>query len=170
MNYVLPVAFILIFLYSLIKNIPAYDHFVAGAKSAFDLVLSIFPYLVAIFIFVELLLRSGVGDFLTKALSPVLKFVGVPPELAELVILRPFSGSGSLGILKNIYLTYGAESYIGLCASVIVGASDTVFYVVSVYFSTTNIKRFRYLIPVCLAACACGTIMSCWLVKLFVFS
>lgn len=167
MIYVLPVAFILIFIYSLIKKVPAYDHFVKGAKDSFNLVLSIFPYLVAIFIFVELLDISGVGAWFSNLLAPVLDLVGIPAELSKLIILRPFSGSGSLGILKDIYINYGIDSYVGRCASVIVGASDTVFYVVSVYFSTTNIKRFRYLLPVCLIACFVGSMVSCWLVKLF---
>lgn len=169
MIYVLPVAFILIFVYSLIKNVPAYDHFVSGAKASFDLVLSIFPYLVAIFVFVELLDVSGVNKFLSTITAPILKFFGIPTELSELIILRPFSGSGSLAILKDIYVDYGVNSYIGLCASVIVGASDTVFYVMSVYFSTVKIKKFLYLLPVCLIACFLGSVASCFFVKLFLF-
>ena len=131
MIYVLPIVLILIFVYALIKKVPAYDHFIKGAKEAFSLVLSIFPYLVAIFIFVELLKVSGVSAWLTTVLTPVLKFVGIPPELAELIVLRPFSGSGSLAIVQDIYLNHGVDSYVGRCASVVVGASDTVFYVLS---------------------------------------
>lgn len=167
MIYVLPIAFILIFIYSLIKNIPAYDHFVNGAKTSFDLILSIFPYLVAIFIFIELLNISGISDYICNVCAPILKFLGIPVELSELIILRPFSGSGSLAIVQDIYINYGADSYIGRCASVVVGASDTIFYVVSVYFSTIKVKHFRYLLPVCLIACFLGSVSACWLVKLF---
>ena len=167
MIYVLPIILISVFIYSLIKNIPAYDHFVNGAKSAFDLVLSILPYLVAIFIFIELMTISGISEWLAKTLSPILTFLGIPAELSELIILRPFSGSGSLAILENIYKTYGVDSYVGLCASVIVGASDTVFYVVSVYFSTIKIKKMRYLLPVCLISCLAGSVCACLFVRLF---
>ena len=169
MTYVLPVAFVLIFLYSLIKNIPAYDHFIKGAKESFSLVLSIFPYLVAIFIFVELLDASGVSLWLSNVLSPVFNFFGIPKELSKLIILRPFSGSGSLAILKDIYITHGPDSFVGTCASVVVGASDTVFYVVSVYFSTIKITNLKYLLPVCLIACFFGSVASCFFVKLLLF-
>ena len=167
MIYVLPIILISVFVYSLIKNIPAYDHFIHGAKSAFDLVLSILPYLVAIFIFIELMTISGISEWLAKTLSPILTFLGIPAELSELIILRPFSGSGSLAILENIYKTYGVDSYVGLCASVIVGASDTVFYVISVYFSTIKIKKMRYLLPVCLISCFIGSVCACLFVRLF---
>ena len=166
MNYLLPVILIVLFIYCVVKNIPAYNHFSSGAKSAIELVISIFPYLVAIFIFIELMKVSGVSDFLVKILSPALSLIGIPPELAELVILRPFSGSGSLGILKDIFITYGVDSKISLCASVIVGASDTLFYVTSIYLSTTKITKTKYLIPIALLSCFLGTISSCLFVKL----
>ena len=167
MIYILPLLLIFIFFYCLIKKVPAYDHFINGAKTSFDLILSIFPYLVAIFIFVELLNISTINEFLVKTLSPVLSFLGIPSELSELIILRPFSGSGSLALLKDIYITYGADSYISRCASVIVGASDTTFYVLSIYFSTIKIKQFKYLLPVCLLSSFLGSLASCWLMKLF---
>ena len=166
MIYLLPILLIVLFIYCFFKNIPAYTHFTNGAKTAVDLIISIFPFLVAIFIFIEIMKISGVSDFLVKILSPALSFIGIPPELAELVILRPFSGSGSLGLLKDIYLTYGVDSYISLCASVIVGASDTLFYVTSIYLSTTKITKTKYLIPVALLSCFLGTVSSCIFVKL----
>jgi len=167
MIYLLPILLILLFIYCFVKKIPAYDHFSKGARSAVDLVISIFPYLVAIFIFVEIMKISGVSNFLISTLTPVLSFLGIPPELAELVILRPFSGSGSLGLLKDIYLTYGVDSYISKCASTIVGASDTLFYVISIYFSTIKINRFRYLLPVALVACFLGSVSACFFVRIF---
>ena len=167
MIYVLPLLLIILFIYCFIKNIPAYTHFTNGAKKSLGLIASIFPFLVAIFIFIEIMKISGISDILVKYLSTPLHFIGIPPELAELVILRPFSGSGSLGILKNIYLTYGVDSYISLCASVIIGASDTLFYVISIYLSTTNITKTKYLIPVALFSCFLGTLTSCFFVRLF---
>lgn len=165
--YVLPIIFIILFVYCLIKKVPAYDYFIKGSSGAFDLVLSIMPYLVAIMIFASLMNVSGVSMYLAKAFSPIFEFCGIPSELSELVLLRPFSGNGSLAILKNILITYGPDSYIGRCASVIVGASDTVFYVVAVYFSTTNVKRLGYTIPVCLFASFVGTVVSCLICRLF---
>ena len=167
MNYILPILLILLFLFCLIKKIPAYDLFVNGAKEGFDLVLSIFPYLVAIFIFAEIMEVSRVGDFLSRSLSPVLKFLGIPTELSKIVLLRPFSGSGSLALVEEIYSTYGADSYISRCASVIVGASDTVFYVIAIYLSTVKIKKMKYTLPVSLISMVIGIISSCFFVRLF---
>jgi len=167
MIYFLPILFVTIFVYCLIKNIPAYDFFVKGSKEAVNLVISILPYLCAIFIFVTLLDKSGISDILCKTCEPILKFCGIPVELSKLVVLRPFSGNGSLAIVKDIFVNYGADSYIGRCASVVLGASDIIFYVTAVYFSTINIKNMRYLIPVCIIACFVGSAVACLLVRLF---
>ncbi|MGN1258759.1 MAG: spore maturation protein, partial [Christensenellales bacterium] len=94
MNLVLPILFIIIFFYSLIKKVPAYDYFVNGSKDSVNLVISFFPYLCAIFIFVELMDISGVSDILCNIFAPILKFFGIPTELSKLIILRPFSGNG----------------------------------------------------------------------------
>jgi len=167
--YVLPILFIALFVYCIIKKVPAYDFFVEGAKEAVSLVVSIFPYLCAIFIFVELLSVSGVSDILCTLLSPALEFLGIPSALSELILLRPFSGNGSLAILEKIYNTHGVDSYEGRCASVVVGASDTIMYVVAVYFSTVKIKKLSYILPVCLLASLIGSICSCLLVRIFMF-
>ena len=123
--------------------------------------------MVAIFVFVELMKVSGVSDWLSIKIAPVLEALGIPAELSELIILRPFSGNGSLAIVRDIYATYGVDSYIARCASVVIGASDTIFYVVAVYFSTTKVKKLRYTIPVCLIASLVGSITACWFVRLF---
>lgn len=167
MIYIIPIIFVSIFVYCLVKNIPAYDFFVKGSKEAVGLVVSILPYLCAIFIFVSLMDVSGISDILCKVTEPILKIVGIPTELSKLVVLRPFSGNGSLAIVKDIYINYGADSYIGRCASVVVGASDTIFYVTAVYFSTINIKNMRYIIPVCIIACFVGSTMACLFVRIF---
>lgn len=166
MIYVVPVLFIIIFVYCIIKNIPAYDFFVKGCSEAIGLVISIFPYLCAIFIFVTLMDVSGISDKLCIICEPLLTSVGIPSELSKLIILRPFSGNGSLAIVKDIFLRYGADSYIGRCASVVVGASDTIFYVTAIYFSTVKVKKLRYTIPICIIASFCGSISACFFVRL----
>ena len=167
MIYVVPILFLIIFVYCIIKNIPAYDFFVKGCSEAVNLVISIFPYLCAIFIFVTLMDVSGISDKLCILCEPLLSLVGIPKELSKLIILRPFSGNGSLAIVKDIFMKYGVDSYIGRCASVVVGASDTIFYVTAVYFSTTNVKKLRYTIPICIMASFCGSIASCFFVRIF---
>ena len=91
--------------------------------------------------------------------------LGVPTELCELVVIRPLSGNGSIAILENIYKTYGADSYIARCGSVIVGASETVFYIATVYFSTTKVRKLRYAIPISLFSCYLGAVFACLLCR-----
>lgn len=167
MIYVVPILFIIIFLYCLIKNVPAYDFFVKGCNDAVSLVISIFPYICAIFIFVSLMDVSGISDKLCTLAKPLLNAIGIPTELSKLIILRPFSGNGSLAIVKDIFNKFGADSYIGRCASVVVGASDTIFYVTAIYFSTIKMTKLRYTIPVCLIASLFGSISACFFVRLF---
>lgn len=164
--YIVPIFIILVILYSSYKNLNTYNIFVNGAKGAIDLVVSIFPYIVAIMISVALLRVSGITNFITNLISPVFTFLGIPPEVCELVLLRPFTGSGSFAILNDIYLQYGADSYIARCASVIMGSSETVFYVATVYFSKTKVKKLLYAIPCALAASLVSAIVSCLLCRI----
>lgn len=153
-------------LYSTYKNINTYNIFINGAKGAVDLVVSIFPYLVAIMISVALLRTSGITDLITKLVSPVFGFLGIPSEVCELVLLRPFTGSGSFALLSNIFSTYGPDSYISRCAAVIMGSSETVFYVATVYFSQTKVKKLLYAIPCALVASIVAAVVSCLLCKI----
>lgn len=163
--YILPIIFILVFVYSIYKRINTYDCFVKGAKGAIKLVVDIFPFIASILIAVALLRVSGITDFLAQLLSPIFNFLGIPTELCELVLLRPFTGSGSFGLLENIFTTYGADSYISRCACVIMGCSETIFYVATVYISQTKVKRLFYAIPVALVCSLVGTVLACLLCK-----
>ncbi len=147
------------------KRINTYDNFVKGAKGAIKLVVDIFPFIASILIAVALLRVSGITAWLTDILSPIFTFLGVPPELTELVLLRPFTGSGSYALLEDILTTYGADSYISRCACVIMGCSETIFYVATVYFSQTKVKKLLYAIPVALVCSIIGTILACLLCR-----
>lgn len=163
--YIIPIFIIFVLLYAGLKKMNTYNIFVNGAKGAVDLVISIFPYIVAIMIAVALLRVSGITDLLTKWLAPIFNFLGMPTEVTELVLLRPFTGSGSFALLSDIYAKYGADSYISRCASVIMGSSETVFYVASVYFSQTKVKKLLYAIPCALIASFVAAIISCLLCR-----
>lgn len=164
-KYILPFFIGMVIILAFVKKVPVYDNFVKGCKESIDLILSIFPYICAVLIAVELFSLSGLNSYLAKLMSPLLTFFGMPPELSEILIIRPLSGNGSLALLEGIYDTYGVDSYIARCASVIVGASETVFYVGTVYFSTTKVKKLRYAMPISLFACYFGAVMSCLLCR-----
>lgn len=165
-NYILPILFLFLILYCIYKRINTYDHFVKGAKGAIKLVVDIFPFIASILIAVALLRVSGITTFLVKLLSPIFKVLGIPPQLCELILLRPFTGSGSYGILEDIFSTYGADSYISRCASVIMGCSETIFYVATIYISQTKVKKLLYAIPVALICSLVGTIVACLLCRI----
>ena len=165
-EYILPVLFVCLFAYCIYKRVNTYDHFVKGAKGAIKLVVDIFPFIASILIAVALLRVSGITDFLASLLSPVFNLLGIPSELCELVLLRPFTGSGSYGILESIFTTYGADSYISRCACVIMGCSETIFYVATVYISQTRVKKLLYAIPIALICSLVGTIFACLLCRI----
>lgn len=164
-DYILPALFLMLFIFVTVKNIPAYDYFTQGAKGAIELCLSVFPFLAAMLISVALLRISGIAQYLSMLLAPVMGALGIPPELAELTLLRPFSGSGSLALLNDIINQYGADSYVTRCASVIMGSSETVFYVAGVYFSASKVRKLRYALPVALVSCFLSVIISCFIVR-----
>lgn len=165
--YIIPVLFLIVLAASFIRRREPYGGFIDGAKQAVDLTVNVFPYLLAIMVAVEAFRVSGASAMLANALEPVLKSVGLPKELAELMFLRPVSGAGSLAVLDGIYTNNGADSYVGRCASVIYGSSETIFYISTIYFSQSHVKRLRYAIPVALVATLTGCIVGCYLLRFF---
>ena len=165
-EYILPVLIILILLYGLIKKKNIYNAFVGGAKSSFDLVLTSMPYIVGIFVAVEIFNISGLSVYFADLVSPFFEFVGIPRQLSQLVILKNFTGCGSLAVLEDIFLTYGADSYIARCGCCIAGCSEAIFYITAVYFSKTKVTKFRYAIPVGVFANFIGAIVSCLICKI----
>ena len=163
LGLVIPALFLALFIFALVKKIKLYDSFTSGVKEAAPLVLSIFPYLAAILMLSELFERSGLSNMLTTALSPAFRFLGIPPEIGKLVLMKPFSGSGSTALLSEIFSQYGADSYVARCASVAYGSSETVFYVSAVYFA--GLKRKNLVKPVLIALTAnfLSVILGCLL-------
>lgn len=164
--YILPLFILALIVAGFFKKVPIYGSFVAGVKGSLQLLLSIMPYFTTILIAIELFTASGLGEKLTQVLKPLFTAMGIPAELSQLVILRPLSGNGSIAALQTIIDEYGADSYIARCGSVIVGASETTFYVATIYFSTVKEYKLRYAIPVCLLASLIGAAGGCALCKI----
>lgn len=164
--YIIPIIFIFIFCYAKHKKVSCYDTFVKGAKKSIPLVVDIFPYIATIMIAVALLRLSGITELLAYLLSPIFNLLGIPSQLIELVLLRPFTGSGSYALLNDVLLTYGPDSYISRCACVILGCSETIFYVATVYISQTKVKKLLYAIPIALICSLVGSVVACLLCKI----
>lgn len=164
--YIIPVFFLIILLVSLFKKVKPYDAFTQGAKSAVPFAVSVFPYLVSIFVMTELFEISGLSALLTKVLSPVFGFLGIPDELTKLVLIKPFSGSGALALLSEIFSTYGVDSYLSRCACVIYGSSETVFYVAAVYFAGAKTHKLLKPIVISLVASFFSCVFACFICKI----
>lgn len=165
-SYIIPFLFLVILVYSAIKKVKPYDAFTEGAKSALPFAANIFPYLVSIFVLTELFEASGISDFLSDILSPVFGFLGIPKELSKLVMIKPFSGSGSLAMLSEIFSEYGADSYLARCACVIYGSSETVFYIAAVYFANVKNKKLLLPITISLFASFCSCVFACFICRI----
>ena len=165
MAIVIPVIFIFVFVFAVIRKVSVYDCFTEGISEAVKFTVSLLPCLAAIFMMCALFEASGLSDMLTQLLSPVFGFLGIPKELTKLVLIKPFSGSGSLAYLNEIISSYGADSYIARCACVCFGSSETVFYISTIYFSQSNVKKLGYAIPVALFATLAGCITGCAILR-----
>ena len=162
---IVPILVLGLLVYGLIKKINCYRCFIDGSKQAVDLIFTIFPYLVAIFLAIELMKISGLTTIFSAVLSPLFYICGIPTELSELIVIRPFSGSGSLAVLESIYSTYGTDSYIADCASIIIGSTDSIFYIATIYFAGTNTKKLLYAIPVAIICTVFTIIVSCFIAR-----
>jgi len=142
------------------RKVKVYEKFVEGAKEGFEVGVKIIPYLVAMLVAIAMFRASGALDILTSILSPITSFVGMPGEVIPMALMRPLSGSGSLGVMTELMQTHGVDSLIGFMSSTMFGSTETTFYVVAVYFGAVNVQRTRYALPAGLAADAAGLIAA----------
>lgn len=165
--YVVPVAIVFLLGFGILRRVPVFDTFLAGAREGISSSVSILPSLVGLILAVTMLNASGALDLLTSFLSPVTKALGFPAEVVPLSLLRPISGSGSTAMLTQVFGEYGPDSFIGRVASVIIGSTETTFYAIAVYFGSVGIKKTRHTVPAALAADMTGYILSVCSVRLF---
>ena len=137
-----------------------------GIKDGLGVLLRIFPSLVALLTAVYMLRASGALEALTALLSPLLTLLGIPPETAPLMLLRPVSGSGALAAATELIGQYGPDSSIGRTADFMLGSTETTFYVIAVYFGAAGIKRTRWAVPAALCADITGFAVSALAVRL----
>lgn len=160
MQLILPLLILVLLTAALFRNVPVYDAFIRGAKKALPLILNVLPCLCAMLCAISVFRASGALEIFTRLLSPVFGLVGIPDELITLILLRPFSGSAAIALLKDVFDTAGADTYAGYLASVIVGSSETIFYTVAVYFGSVGIKKTRHAIPAAIVSGIVGLIFS----------
>ena len=145
----------------LISRRDMFSVFVSGAREGLSTALHLLPSLCAMLCGVGMLRASGALELISRWLAPLLDKVGIPAELTPLLVTRPFSGSASLAVFSDLLAALGPDSFPALCAAVIMGSSDTAVYVLSVYFSSVNIRKTRYALPCALAVMIFCAVFSC---------
>lgn len=153
--------------YSFAKKRDPYEAFIQGAKGGTKIVFHTLPYVVAMIFAVEIFKASGLFSYVGKLLGPVMRPLGIPPEVVPIAVLRPFSGGGSLGLLAGVVAEYGVDSYIGRVACVYMGSAETLFYVISLYMGSVGVKKTRYVVPAALLSDCFGLTISCLVCQIF---
>lgn len=155
-DYAIPVVLFVIIGFGFFKKVKIYESFVEGARGGFEVAIKIIPFLVAILVAIGMFRASGAMDFFTKLISPLTNLIGMPAEALPVALMRPLSGSGSLGLVTEIMQTHGPDSFLGKLVSTMYGSTETTFYVLAVYFGSVGIKKTRHAVPTGLIADVAG--------------
>ena len=162
----IPQVLLLFLTWGFVKKVKVYEVFVEGAKEGFNVAVRIIPYLVAMLVAIGIFRASGAMELLTAVLSPLTNLIGMPAETLPMALMRPLSGSGSLGIMTELMKVHGPDSFIGILASTMYGSSETTFYVLAVYFGSVNIKNTRHAVPAGIIADVAGMLAAVGIVRL----
>jgi len=166
-RYIIPFLLTGIPFYGLfIKKVKVYECFVDGAKDGFTIAIRIIPYLVAILVGIGMFRASGTLDIILSLLTPLLNAIGFPPENLPLALMRPLSGSGSIGLLSDLVNQHGADSLIAKIGATMFGSTETTFYVLAVYFGSVGIRRTRHALAAGLIADAVGVISAVFICRI----
>ncbi|WP_102401657.1 spore maturation protein [Haloimpatiens massiliensis] len=163
---IIPIVIGLIVIYGMKNGVKVYECFVEGAKDGISICVKIFPYLLAMLIAVGVFTDSRLLEAFISIVRPVVKIIGLPPEVVPLVMVKPLSGSGALGVFTDILKRYGADSYIGLVASIVMGSTETIFYTLTVYYGAVKIKKIRHTLWAAIFADLTAIIMAVTLARL----
>ena len=159
-DYIVPLLMLISSLLVLRKRENAYDLLLSGAADGLKLLVSILPALILLLTAVTMLRASGAVEILSELFAPVFSFLGIPPETAILILVRPLSGSAALAVGADLMAQYGPDSLIGRTVAVMLGSTETTFYAISVYFGAVGVQKTRYCVPAALFADFVGFLMA----------
>lgn len=166
-RYAIPFIFVGIVGYALTKKVKVYEVFTEGAKEGFHTAVRIIPFLVAMLVAIGVFRASGAMDLLIKAISPVTNLLRIPAETLPMAFMRSLSGGGAQGVMTDIINTHGPDSLIGRTVAVMMGSTETTFYVLAVYFGSVAIRKTRHSLPVGLLADLAGLLTAIYISKIF---
>ena len=153
-------------LLALLRRLDAFEALQAGARRGLETLLQLLPALLVLFPVLSLLRASGLPEALGERLAPVLDRLGIPSQTVLLLLLRPLSGSAALGLGAELIGQYGPDSLVGRTAAVMLGSSETTFYVISVYLSAAGVKGSRWAVPAALCADLACYLSAAWICRI----
>lgn len=159
-DYIVPLLLLSVCVATLHRKKDPYSLLLEGCRDGLQLLLQLVPTLILLLTGVSMLRASGAVELLAGFLAPVFRQLGIPPETALLVMIRPISGSAALAVGAELMAQYGVDSLIGRTVAVMLGSTETTFYTVSVYFGAAGIKKTRYTLPAALIADLAGFITA----------
>lgn len=166
-DYLVPGLLLVVGAAALGRKKDPYSLLLSGAAEGMGLLKSIVPSLILLLSAVSMLRASGAVELISRFCAPVFRFVGLPPETAMLVLVRPISGSAALAVGAEIINEYGPDSLIGRTAAVMLGSTETTFYTISVYFGAAGIKKTRHTLPCALLADLTGFLTAALWTRVF---
>jgi spore maturation protein SpmA len=129
------------------KKISVFDAFIEGAKNGFEVIVKIIPYLVAMLVAIRVFRDSGAMGYIISGFTYLIQLTGMNTDFIgalPVAIMKPLSGSGSRGMMLDIFQNQGPDSFVGKLASIFQGSADTTFYIIALYFGSVGIKKIRY--------------------------
>ncbi len=159
----MPVVVMIVIAYGLIKKVSLMDSFTDGAKKGLITVFNILPTLTALMCASSVFVKSDLSSVIEKIISPVVSLFGFPSELVPLLVVKMFSSSAATGLITEIFSSFGPDSYIGRTAAIMLACTETVFYTMSVYFNSVNVKNTLYTLRCCIFSILCGALASAFL-------
>lgn len=158
--YIIPLFIGIIMIVGIKDKINVFDLFAEGASEGLKIVIRLVPTLVGIFLLIDFLRCSGFIECVTNIIKPLAERVGFPSEILPLVLIRPISGSGAIGVATDIMKTYGVDTYLGNVAAVIVGATETTIYTIAVYTNGLRVNKSKKLLIAALTADIAGIVAA----------
>ena len=159
-TWAIPTIILLVVAAGAMRRIKVYESFVEGAREGFEVAVRIIPYLVAILVAVGMLRASGAVDLLARTAGVLTNAIGLPAEVLPVAMLRPLSGSGTLGLVSELSKVHGPDSFVGRLSATMYGSTETTFYVLAVYFGAVGITRSRHAVLAGLAGDLAGLVAA----------
>ena len=167
-RWAIPLLLLVIPVLAYLRKVPVYESFVTGAEEGFKTGVRILPFLIGMLVAIQVFVDSGALNIISRFLQPMFSYFGLDSNFSAIIplaIMRPLSGSGALGVATQLINQYGPDSFIGRLASTLQGSTDTTFFVLTVYFGSVGIRKYRYALKLGLLADFVGLVASILIVS-----